>query len=297
MTQIGWIANYIERGGPMVLVDYHLHTVFSRHAVGFIDEYLAKAEELGIDEVCFTEHTSRQYLPNEVRRQIPYSWMQDEELAVYFEQLDAAAARTSIRVRRGLETDYFAGHEAALGEFLDSLALDFVLGTVHFLPKYDMHYITLIDDEPTLLLLEYFDYIKRAVESRLFDSIAHIHLGWQAVPWPAKAEGKTVEKALAQVVAAAATHDICLEINTRAFNFEGYGTPNTYGKFLELIADYNVPITIGSDAHDPKDVGRNYTEVLRTLRHYGIDEVATFEKRQRHMVPVGDRLLRTAQGK
>jgi histidinol-phosphatase (PHP family) len=291
------MTDHTEIGGPIVLVDYHLHTVFSRHAVGTIDEYLAKAKELGIEEVCFTEHTSRQYLPDDFRHRIPYSWMQDEELAVYLEGLATAASRTSIRVRRGLETDYFVGYEGALKEFLESLPLDFVLGTVHFLPRYEMRYITLIDEDPVSLLLDYFDYTKRAVESGLFDSIAHIHLGWQAVPWPPGAAGTTVEEALAQVVATAGTHEVCLEINTRAFNFEGCGTPDSYERFLRMIADYNVPITLGSDAHDPKDIGRNYPEVLRTLRHYGIHEVATFEKRQRHMVPVGDRLLRTAQGK
>ena len=88
-----------------MLVDYHLHTVFSGHAVGTIDDYLAKVEELGIEEVCFTEHTSRQYLPDEFRRQIPDSWMQDEELAVYLKLVAAAATRTSVRVKLGLETD------------------------------------------------------------------------------------------------------------------------------------------------------------------------------------------------
>ncbi|NMB11351.1 MAG: histidinol-phosphatase [Firmicutes bacterium] len=280
-----------------MLVDYHLHTVFSGHAVGTIDDYLAKVEELGIEEVCFTEHTSRQYLPDEFRRQIPDSWMQDEELAVYLKLVAAAATRTSVRVKLGLETDYFAGHEEALARFLDSLPLDFVLGTVHFLPMYEMRYISLVDEEPAAFLVAYFDYIKRAIESGLFDSIAHIHLGWQIVPWPSGRAGKTVEKGLAQVVAAAATHDVCLEINTRAFNFEGHGTLDIYRRFMAMIADYGVPITLGSDAHDPKDVGRNYPQVLRTLRHYGIDEVATFEKRQRLMVPVGDQLLSTAQGK
>ena len=41
-----------------MLIDYHLHTVYSHHAVGTIDDYLRRAEELGIKEVCFTEHIS-----------------------------------------------------------------------------------------------------------------------------------------------------------------------------------------------------------------------------------------------
>ena len=277
-----------------MLVDYHLHTVFSRHATGSMEDYLDKVRRLGIEEVCFTEHTSRQYLPEEFCHQIPSAWMQENELSIYLEQLAAAAKTTSIRIKRGLEVDYFAGYEEPLGEFLDSLPLDFDLGTVHFLPMYQMQYISLIEAEPTALLLQYLDYTKKAIESGLFDSLAHIHLGWQAVPWPKGEDGKAARDALGEVVAAALRQDMCLEVNTRAFNFEGYGTSQAYGRFLEMITDYGVPVTLGSDAHAPKDVGRNYSEALRTLKHYGILEVATFEKRKRQMVPIGDRLLKAA---
>ena len=88
-----------------------------------------------------------------------------------------------------------------------------------------MQYITLIEEAPVTLLLEYFEYARQAVESGLFDSLAHIHLVWQAVPWPeGGSEELAVEEALAEVVAAARAQDMCLEINTRAFNFEGFGS-------------------------------------------------------------------------
>ena len=94
-----------------MLIDYHLHTVYSHHAVGTIDDYLRRAKELGIQEVCFTEHISRQYLPEEFKRQIPYTWMLDEELELYLQEVKAAGKRTPLTVRVGLETDYFAGYE------------------------------------------------------------------------------------------------------------------------------------------------------------------------------------------
>ena len=269
-----------------MLIDYHLHTVYSNHAVGTIDDYLRRAEELGIKEVCFTEHISRQYLPEDFKRQIPYTWMLDEELELYLRDVKAAAERTPLTVRVGLETDYFAGYEEELQEFLVSLPLDFVLGVVHLLPMYGLEYVMHVEDEPVRFLINYLEYVKKAVESGLFDSMAHIHLGWQAVPWPEGSGGGLVEDALAEVVAAAHKQDMCLEINTRAFNFEGYGTPEVYKRFLQLIADYNVPITLGSDAHQPREIGRNYPEALRTLAYYGIKEAAAFVQRQRHMVPL-----------
>ena len=268
-----------------MLIDYHLHTVYSHHAVGTIDDYLRRAEELGIKEVCFTEHISRQYLPEEFKRQIPYTWMLDEELELYLQEVKAAGKRTPLTVRVGLETDYFAGYEKELGNSWHP-APGFCAGSCTSAPMYGLEYVMFLEDEPVRFLLNYLAYVKKAVESGLFDSMAHLHLGWQAVPWPRGSDGRLVEDALAEVVAAAHKQDMCLEINTRAFNFEGYGTPEVYKRFLQLIADYNVPITLGSDAHQPREIGRNYPEALRTLAYYGIKEAAAFVQRQRHMVPL-----------
>ncbi|NMB24926.1 MAG: histidinol-phosphatase [Firmicutes bacterium] len=280
-----------------MLVDYHLHTVYSRHAKGTIEEYLTKAEALGIEEVCFTEHTSRQYLTEEAKARIPYVWMQDHELSLYLEDLAEAATKTPLRLKRGLEVDYFVGFEDALRDFLKEWPLDFVMGTIHFLPAYDMRYVTLVEDAPANLLLEYFGYAKQAVETGLFDSLAHIHLPWQAVPWPKGDLEKEVLQSLAEVVAAAKVQDMCLEINTRAFNFEGYGTLGLYQNFLGMLADYDVPITMGSDAHSPQEIGRNYSAIIKELARYGIDEVAVFDKRQRAMVPLGRESVKPVLGR
>jgi histidinol phosphatase-like PHP family hydrolase len=36
--------------------DYHMHTWLCRQAFGRLEEYALSAEELGIDEICFTPH-------------------------------------------------------------------------------------------------------------------------------------------------------------------------------------------------------------------------------------------------
>ncbi len=270
-----------------MLVDYHLHTYYSRHATGDIAEYLQRAEQLGISEVCFTEHSSREYLPDNVRSQVPYSWMEPEELYEYLGWLQWVDEATSLTVRKGLEVDYFAGYDQSLKAQLakSSGSLDFILASIHFLPEYDFTYITMLDVDPVPFFLTYFARAKQAVESGLFDSIAHLHLGWQAASWPLDSqERRRIEGALAEVVQTAAATEVALEVNTRALNFEGRGSLEQYEFFVSLIADYAAHITLGSDAHSPMDVGRNYHLALNTLQKFGIREVATFSKRQRTMV-------------
>ena len=38
------------------MIDYHLHTPFCRHAGGTMEQYVEKALEKGVEEICFTPH-------------------------------------------------------------------------------------------------------------------------------------------------------------------------------------------------------------------------------------------------
>ena len=51
------------------------------------------------------------------------------------------------------------------------------------MPLHDMQYITLIEEAPVTLLLEYFEYTRQLWKAAC-SFPAHIHLVWQAVPWP-----------------------------------------------------------------------------------------------------------------
>ena len=68
-----------------MLLDYHLHTVYCHHAVGTIDDYLRRAEELGMEEVCFTEHISRQWLPEDFKLHSIYLMLEEELGSLYLD--------------------------------------------------------------------------------------------------------------------------------------------------------------------------------------------------------------------
>jgi histidinol-phosphatase (PHP family) len=50
--------------------------------------------------------------------------------------------------------------------------------------------------------------------------------------------------------------------------------------FLAACVAENVPVTLGSDAHAPADVGKDYAEAYRLLADLGITKIATYEKRR-----------------
>jgi histidinol-phosphatase (PHP family) len=47
-----------------------------------------------------------------------------------------------------------------------------------------------------------------------------------------------------------------------------------------------VPVTLGSDAHGPEQVGRYFDEALELLHEVGYRELAVFSERQRSFIPL-----------
>jgi histidinol-phosphatase (PHP family) len=62
---------------------------------------------------------------------------------------------------------------------------------------------------------------------------------------------------------------------------------------LEILKTLDVPITLGSDAHKPEDVGRSFSEALKLLRNTGYDSICTFQKRKREKTDTPRQLAQT----
>jgi histidinol-phosphatase (PHP family) len=54
-----------------------------------------------------------------------------------------------------------------------------------------------------------------------------------------------------------------------------------------MLAEAGVPFALSSDAHLPEEVGSEYDRAVRFLAEIGVEEIATFEARERRMEPLG----------
>jgi histidinol-phosphatase (PHP family) len=55
-------------------------------------------------------------------------------------------------------------------------------------------------------------------------------------------------------------------------------------QIVQIAADLGVPITFGSDAHAPGEVGMNFAEAIELARSAGYTQACRFTRRERHMV-------------
>src|SRR5438046_2454012 len=112
-------------------IDYHMHTPLCRHAVGEPIEYARAAAAAGLDEICMTCHSPMPEWFDQWPR------MTRAELPRYVAMVREAAEEAPVRLKLGIEADYFPGTESYVEEMLSEWPFEFVLGSVHILiPQY-----------------------------------------------------------------------------------------------------------------------------------------------------------------
>lgn len=265
-------------------VDYHLHTFRCGHASGTMEEYLDAARKAGFREIGFADHVPMYWLPASQRD--PDTAMAMDQLPAYVQEVSSLRQQTAdIKIRLGLEVDYIPGWEAQAAEMISLLPLDYVLGSIHFIDGWGFDNPAFIDRysqwEAMALYQRYFQLLCRAANSGLFDVMAHPDLikKFNYVP-----KG-SLDDLYRQVAQAFAEGGVCAEINTAGLRVpagEIYPAPT----LLQYFYQYNVPVTLGSDAHTPHQVGEGIAQAIDLLKKVGYRQVVTFHRRQREYIDI-----------
>lgn len=267
----------------MFLVDYHLHTRLCGHAVGEVEDYLEEAARKGISEVGFCDHMPLSFLPLE--KVIPGYAMEESELPKYVETIRSCAESSPVLVKLGIEADYVPGCEYKLSSILRSYPFDYVVGSVHFIDGWGFDNPDEIDKYSKKNIDQvyerYFVLVQQAALSGLFDVMAHPDLIKKFNYRPSLSLRPLYEDT-AQAFKKAG---VCVEVNTAGLRYpagEIYPSPD----LLEVFFKYGLPVTLGSDAHRPEQVGERLAEALKLIERAGYREIVLFNGRQRSFVKI-----------
>jgi histidinol-phosphatase (PHP family) len=258
-----------------MIVDLHNHTALCRHAEGSMDEYAARAYELGTEYFGFADHAPMRF---------------DEEYRMEFSQMDSYRADV-MRLRSEFEGRMrvlYAYEVDFLGNLIDervmSEKVDYFIGAVHFLdggwgfdnPEFIGAYQDKnIDD----IWREYFGAVEALANSNLFNIVAHLDLLkiFKYLP-------KTDVRILAdKAMRALKKSGMAIEINTAGWR-KPIGEQYPSAALLGVARELDIPITFGSDAHAAEQVGYRSDEAYALARSLGYDECAVFLDREMKMV-------------
>jgi len=272
---------------PM-LIDYHMHTRLT-DGTGEPVDYAKVALERGLDEIGCSDHaplgddSAIQQLGLEEYRG---SWnMRLADLDTYVGMVREAQQRfPQLSIKLGLEVDYFPSRGAWVRELAAKHPWDYFLGSVHFVSGWpvDASAKHWEGRDVAERWHAYFDLWAQAARSRLFDSLAHPDLPKKFGFKPKMAFTDIYQDALRAVkdcdgaieVSTAGLRKPCREI------YPGE-------EFLRIARDLEVPITLGSDAHIPQDVGSDFNKAVVLARACGYDAICRFTQRNREFVKLG----------
>lgn len=268
-----------------MLVDYHTHHERCGHAVGKLEDYVQAAVKRGLWEIGLSDHMPVIHLTPE--QLLPEVAMTMEELPEYVEEALRLKEqyKGTIRIRVGLEADWVQGYEERIKALLATYPFDYVIGSIHFLGDWD------ITDSRQMagwdvrdhaeVCLEYFKQIQLSAKSGLFDTLGHI----DAVKRFGHIPASLYEHLLEESVAAIRDAGVCVEVNTSGLRYKCEEQfPSR--RLLEMMHSHNVPLTLGSDAHQPRFVGEGLDVVVPLIKSVGYKNVYGFEGRKRYEIEI-----------
>lgn len=250
-----------------MIPDYHMHTPLCGHAEGEPRAYVEQAIALGMTEIGFSDH-----LPLSLYAQPGFAMRRDQVDDYVATVLDLAREYAAeIRILLGGEVDFFEQSVEQDAALLAQYPFDYVIGSVHFVgdgfaydhPANRERYGELGVD--TIYRLSY-ELLAKAAATGLFRIIGHLDLAKKFGHRPQ--DEAVVAAAAAAALRAVKAAGSAIELNTAGWRKpvnEAYPAP----ALLTEAAAMGIPLTFGSDAHHPADVGADFARAAGLARACG----------------------------
>lgn len=260
-----------------MLADYHLHSDFSGDCNVPMQDMIEEAVKKGMDRLCFTEHHDIDF-PD-----IGIDFTLD--IKTYFDKLLNYQSRYADKIQLlfGIELGIQPHLYKQLSDIVSTFPFDFILASNHladgmdpFDPKYFegksqyQGYLAYFED----MLFNVTHYIDYDIYSHLDYVIRYGDFKDKHIHYP------DFKDLLDSILKAIIQNGKGIEINTSGIRY-GLGQPHPS---FEILARYKALggecITIGSDAHTPKDIMRHFDEGKELLKKAGFSYFTTYVKRK-----------------
>ncbi len=257
-----------------MIIDLHNHTSLCNHATGSIEEFTQNAIEKEIDIFGFSDHAPMKF---------------DKKYRMGFEQMNQYEAevlhvkkkyQSKIEILLGYEVDFLKGF---IDERVIKADVDYLIGSVHFIDKWGFDNPEFIGEyqnrDIDKIWEDYFAAIKEMAKSNLFDIVGHIDL-IKVFKFLPKKKIKTIAKNAIKEIKKA---NMVVEINSAGLR-KPINEIYPSSDIMELLVEFDIPITFCSDAHKIENISYKKDEVLRYAKSFGYNKCAIFRKREREMV-------------
>jgi histidinol-phosphatase (PHP family) len=266
-------------------LDYHTHHRRCGHAGGEMADYIESAIAAGLDEIGLSDHSPIYHIGGDDPHPIPRTAMSREELPRYVDEMIELRERYAgqIVVRLGVESDYVDGWGDHYRSLWRQYPLDYVIGSIHWVGGWSIFSSHLPRGRSAQAVYdEYLRLTQAAARSGAYEIIGHL----DCLKTRGHIPDMSLTPLLEETVRVLAESGVAIELNTSGWRKPDCADCYPRAELLALCYHHGVPVTLGSDAHQPELVAAGFAEATELLRAVGYREIAAFAGRERRMVPL-----------
>ncbi|WP_188456074.1 histidinol-phosphatase HisJ family protein [Virgibacillus oceani] len=253
------------------MFDYHVHSNFSADCETAMEKSIDKAIELGLKEICFTDHIDYDYPDPSITF--------DLDLPTYSNKIEHLKENYSnkITVKKGVEIGVQPDLLPRYEQLMNNDWFDFVICSMHTTEKRDLHSGEFFKDKSIdEAYAAYYNELLYCVKNyRGYNILGHIDLVKRYTKGKADSEHHDIISQIFDEIIPAGKG---IELNTSGvrYGLDG-GMPSV--DILKLYKEMGGEIlTLGSDSHNEASIAFNFKESLTLLQQIGFRYITTFEK-------------------
>jgi histidinol-phosphatase (PHP family) len=245
--------------------DFHSHVSHSS-----AHQMAEAAREKGLRVLGLSEHI---FQMGEARPTLEHLALEGPLLTLpgYIEAVHAAAQLPGIEVRLGMEVDFIPAKNEVIQGYLQDFPWDFLIGSVHEIDGVQFESEKKWNRaEGERCWLRYLELLRQAVSSGYFSLVSH----------PVRMRRKNpylpplLDEELERLAAEAARCDVALEIN----GYDVLSYPSLVRRLARACALHATPVSLGSDAHYPRETAQAHIQSEAILQEAGITKVRIWKQ-------------------
>ena len=271
-----------------ILTDSHMHTHFSTDSEAPMEEMIQSAIQRGLTGICFTDH-----------QDFDYPDMPDLPEGAFMLDVDSYRKEWTslkdkyedkIHLRFGVE----CGMQKCCAEKNTKLVqdglFDFVIASQHLCGGMDAYYPEFHQLYPDTAA-KFHQYLEETYENIQafpnFDSLGHLdYMIRYCTSIGQTYDMKNEEEIIRAILEYLIKKDKALEVNSASYR-KGMSEPNPRREVLSIYKEMGGKLlTIGSDAHNPRDIAADFGRVSDLLTSIGFQEYVLYEKHTPFSLPL-----------
>jgi histidinol-phosphatase (PHP family) len=260
------------------MFDYHMHSDFSADCDTPMENTIEKAIELGLKEICFTDHIDYDYPDKD--------WVFEFDMSAYDRKIRAVQEKYAdrITIKKGVEIGLQPHLLKRYEKLVKENKFDFIICSLHTAENKDLHSGDFFTGKTIDEAFEgYYRELLQCIKGyKSFSVLGHLDLIKRYAKEKSKNDfHEVIEEIFKEIIPAGKG----IEVNTSGVK-SGLGTMPSRD-ILELYKTSGGEIvTLGSDSHIPEMLAGGFSEVLETLQDIGFKYVATFTNGKPEFHPI-----------